>query len=83
MGSRGRERNPLTTHQSQQHSVKTLPVVAQFDCHPEQAFFGAAKDLGEPREASRSLRRNNRALGSLPSQLHHHLLVQDIALAQL
>jgi hypothetical protein len=33
----------------------------------EQAFF-AAKDLGEPREASRSLRRNNRVFGSLPRQ---------------
>jgi hypothetical protein len=27
----------------------------------------AVKDLGEPREASRSLRRDNRAFGSLPS----------------
>ncbi len=27
-----------------------------------------AKDLGEPREASRPLRRNNRAFGSLPYQ---------------
>jgi hypothetical protein len=26
------------------------------------------KDLGEPREASRFLRRNNRAFGSLPYQ---------------
>ena len=27
-------------------------VVVQFDCHPEQSVLGAAKDLGEPREAS-------------------------------
>jgi len=26
----------------------------------------AARDLGEPRHASRTLRRNNRAFGSLP-----------------
>jgi hypothetical protein len=38
------------------------------DCHPEQAFFAQVKDLGEPREASRSLRGNNRAFGSLPYQ---------------
>src|ERR1700751_1152152 len=31
-------------------------------------MFFAAKDLGEPREASRSLRRNNRVFGSLPRQ---------------
>jgi len=30
------------------------------------------KDLGEPREASRSLRRNNRAFGSLPCELTHY-----------
>jgi hypothetical protein len=40
--------------------------VAQVDCHPEQASFAQARDLGEPREASRTLRRNNRASGSLP-----------------
>ena len=51
-------------------SAKTTksPVVAQFDCHPEQAFFAQSRDLGEPREASRTLRRNNRAFGSLPYQ---------------
>jgi len=43
-------------------------VVVQFDCHPEQAAFCAARDLGEPRQASRSWRRNNGALGSLPLQ---------------
>jgi len=25
---------------------------AQFDCHPEQAFFAQCKDLGEPRDAA-------------------------------
>jgi hypothetical protein len=30
------------------------------------SVFCAAKDPGEPREASRSLRRDNRAFGSLP-----------------
>jgi hypothetical protein len=43
-------------------------------CHPEQTLFAqrepglseAEGDLGEPREGSRSLRRNNRAFGSLP-----------------
>ncbi|MGB8917546.1 MAG: hypothetical protein WCC89_11845, partial [Candidatus Sulfotelmatobacter sp.] len=36
--------------------------------------FCAAKDLGEPREVSRSLRHNNRAFGSLPyhAALHHY-----------
>ena len=49
-------------------------------CHLEQALFSAAKDLGEPRVASQpvlregnrlkgSLRRNNRAFGSLPYDL--------------
>jgi hypothetical protein len=37
-----------------------------------QRLFCAAKDLGEPREASRCLRRNNRAFGSLPLKLHHY-----------
>jgi len=43
-------------------------VVVQFDCHPEASVLCAAKDLGEPREASRFLRRNNRAFCSLPYQ---------------
>ena len=46
--------------------ASTRWVVVQFDCHPEASVLCAAKDLGEPREASRSLRRNNRAFGSLP-----------------
>jgi DNA mismatch repair protein MutS2 len=33
----------------------------------------AVRNLGEPRDASRSLRRNNRVFGSLPYQLRHHL----------
>jgi hypothetical protein len=36
--------------------------------------FCAAKDLREPREASRFLRRNNRASGSPPYQTAHHLI---------
>jgi hypothetical protein len=36
------------------------------DCHPERDVLCLAKDLGEPREASRPLRRINRAFGSLP-----------------
>jgi len=41
-------------------------VAVQFACHPEKGAFCPTKDLGEPRDASRSLRRNNRAFGSLP-----------------
>jgi hypothetical protein len=44
----------------------------QLGRHPEQAFLCAARDLGEPRDASRPLRRINRAFGSLPYQLHHY-----------
>jgi hypothetical protein len=47
--------------------------VVQFGCHPEQAVFAAVKDLGEPREASRPLRRNNRASGSHLLKLHYYL----------
>jgi hypothetical protein len=35
-------------------------------CHPETGALRPSKDLGEPREAARSLPRNNRAFGSLP-----------------
>jgi len=42
--------------------------VVEFDCDPEQSVLGAAKDLGEPRETSRALLRNNRVFGSLPYQ---------------
>src|SRR5207244_6436608 len=48
--------------------ASTRWVVVQFDCHPEASVLCAAKDLGEPREASRFLRRNNRAFCSLPYQ---------------
>jgi hypothetical protein len=40
--------------------------VEQFDCHPEASVLCAAKDLGEPREASRSLRR-----ARFLTKLHH------------
>jgi hypothetical protein len=43
--------------------------MVQFNCHPEPAFLCAVKDLGEPRDVSRSLRHNNRAFGSLPYQI--------------
>src|SRR4029077_11225669 len=35
-------------------------------CHPEATCVSSPKDPGEPREASRSLRCNTRAFGSLP-----------------
>jgi hypothetical protein len=35
---------------------------------PSEAFVAESRDLGEPREASRSLRRINRAIGSHPYQ---------------
>src|SRR5215469_14952734 len=35
-------------------------------CHPEASAVCSPKDLGEPRAASRSVRRNKRAFGSLP-----------------
>jgi len=54
------------SHSNQQcRKTAKIKVVVQFDCHPEQAAFAQAKDLGEPREVSRFLRHNNRALGSL------------------
>jgi hypothetical protein len=37
-----------------------------FGCHPEDRVFCDPKDLGEPRDAPRSLRRTNRAFGSHP-----------------
>ena len=47
--------------------------MVEFDCDPEQSVLGAAKDLGEPREASRALRRNNHVFGSLPYQTAREL----------
>ena len=35
-------------------------------CHPEATAVSSLRDLSEPRDASRSLRRNNRASGSHP-----------------
>jgi hypothetical protein len=48
--------------------IGSLPkmVCHEMVCHPEQALFARRRIPGEPREASRSLRRNNRASGSLP-----------------
>ena len=51
--------------------------MAQFDCHPQQAFFAQrgiwASRAMEPAlsaaDGSRTLRRNNRALGSLPYRI--------------
>jgi hypothetical protein len=45
----------------------------QFDSHPEASLLCAVKDLGEPREASRSLRGNKLRVGSLLAKLHHYL----------
>jgi hypothetical protein len=38
----------------------------QVNLSSRASAFRAARDLGEPREASRFLRRSNRAFGSLP-----------------
>jgi len=35
-------------------------------CHPAADAFCALKDLGEPAEAARCLRRSDRASGALP-----------------
>jgi Flp pilus assembly pilin Flp len=40
----------------------------QFEVSFRTSVLCAVRNLGEPREASRSLRRNNRAFGSLPYQ---------------
>lgn len=39
--------------------------LSQKRCHPGRASFCAPKDLGEPREASRCLRRNNARLARI------------------
>jgi hypothetical protein len=50
-----------------QRGVSHSPVSPfAFLCHPEAGVSCPTKDLGEPREASRLLRRNIRAFGSLP-----------------
>jgi hypothetical protein len=59
--------NPNQKLSSQPEIV--IPSEVEGPCvsrHPEQRAFCVAKDLSEPRDASRTLRRNNRALGSLP-----------------
>jgi hypothetical protein len=40
--------------------------VGQFELSSRASLFSAARDLGEPRDAARYLRRNDRAFGSLP-----------------
>src|SRR5580700_5221056 len=46
--------------------IITAMAISHSLCHPEARGFCGPKDPGEPRDASRSLRRNNRASGSLP-----------------
>src|SRR5579863_5402221 len=53
-------------------------AVAQFDLSSRASVLCAARDLGEPREASRSLRRNNRASGSLPYRTNPHYSVRFV-----
>ncbi|MGA9303920.1 MAG: hypothetical protein WBW31_00815, partial [Candidatus Sulfotelmatobacter sp.] len=50
-----------------EHVIDTpkVPLSSQ-RCHPEAGAFCPPKDPGEPRQASRFLRRNNGAFGSLP-----------------
>jgi len=50
----------------------------RFDCHFEQAFF-ARRGIWASRAMSRSLRHINRALGSPPYQLRHHLCCYSIS----
>lgn len=52
-------------------------------CHPEAGALCPLKDLSEPREASRSLRRNIRAFGSLPYWNAGALIILAFALATL
>jgi hypothetical protein len=44
----------------------TLTPLLRFKLSSRASVFCAARDLSEPHEASRFLRRNNRAFGSLP-----------------
>ena len=46
-------------------------MVVQFDCHPEASVLCAAKDLGEPREASRSCDEIIARLARFLTKLHH------------
>ena len=51
--------------------ASTRWVVVQFDCHPEASVLCAAKDLGEPREASRSCDEIIAPLARFLTKLHH------------
>jgi hypothetical protein len=61
--------------QKLQHSA-----VVEFDCHPEQVLFAQRRacpersrgNLGDPRDASRALRRDNARLDRFLIQLHHY-----------
>ena len=50
------------------HLFTLTPASLSGLCHPEASVFCSPKDLGAPREASRCLRRNNRAFGAPPLQ---------------
>lgn len=52
------------------------PVLLR-SCRPEAGIFCPPKDLGEPRNASRSLRRNKCAFGSHPHILPSRKLALD------
>jgi hypothetical protein len=49
--------------------TKGAPFERAQRCHPETRVVCAARNLGEPRDASHLMRRNNRASGSLPYEL--------------
>src|SRR5207244_9682385 len=51
--------------------ASTRWVVVQFDCHPEASVLCAAKDLGEPREASRSCDEIIARLARFLTKLHN------------
>ena len=58
-------------------SAKRSEALAQskMGCHPEAGVVCPLKDLGEPRDASRSLRRTHRAFGSHPFGNSGHFLI--------
>src|SRR4029077_4064791 len=58
----GEDREAILSAQSKH----PYPTRTRKRCHPERDAFCLAKDPGEPRDASRSLRRNNSAFGSHP-----------------
>ncbi|MGC2793956.1 MAG: hypothetical protein WA899_18185, partial [Candidatus Sulfotelmatobacter sp.] len=57
---------PLIVTRLSGRAGRGKPHGVQLDCHPERSVLCVARDPGEPREASRSLRRNTRAFGSPP-----------------